>query len=821
MNPQNHELTTGQLRRICDPASFSFASTEELPPLDEVIGQDRAVRAVSFGIDIQSPGYNIYALGPAGTGKTATIRRFLEQKSAAEPVPDDWFYAFNFAEPDKPRAMRLPAGRGYELQREMDRLVEELRTEVPRSFQGEKYAQEQEQIEARFQKRQQELVQELEKEAEARGLRLIQTPRGMMILPLVNGEVITPEQIEFLNPEDRKKIESRQHEIEGRLRETMRRIRQLYLEAKEQMQDVDQEIVGFLINPLFEELEQKYAGYENVITFLAEIKSHILENVQTLRQIQEGEQMPLAMLADWQQSWFDQYKVNLIIDNRNTTGAPVIMESHPTYHKLLGRIQYQSRLGALVTDFTMIQEGALHHANGGYLVLDALDLLTKPFAWDALKRALKNKEIKIETMGEEFSPIATKSLEPEPIPLDVKVVLLGDPMLYYLLHYVDDDFQELFKVKADFAAQMDWGAETALKYAQFIGSLCREENLKHFDPSGVARVVEEGARMVNHQRKLGTKFGDILDLIHQASYWASHNGNSLVHDTDVQRAIDEKLYRSNQLEERLNELIEEGTILIDTESEVVGQVNGISVFPLGDYAFGKPSRITARTYVGTSGVVNIEREAKLGGRIHNKGTMILAGYLGGAYAQEHPLALSASITFEQLYEDVEGDSATAAELYALLSSLSGFPIKQGLAVTGSANQHGQIQAIGGVNEKIEGFFQVCKIKGLTGVQGVIIPQSNVKNLMLRSDIVAAVEEKQFHIYAISTADEGMALLTGKEAGERGPDGNYPEGTINRAIQDRLRGLAQRVQSFVHSDSGQRTADGTPQTADGRPQTAVS
>jgi lon-related putative ATP-dependent protease len=799
---QNHRLSTGQLRRICDPLMFHFASTEELPPLDEVIGQERAVRAVSFGIDIQSSGYNIYALGPAGTGKTTTIRKFLEQKAAAEPVPDDWCYAFNFGKPETPRALRLPAGKGRQLQRDMNRLVGELETEVPRAFEGEKYAEEQEQIQADFQKRQQALVQDLEKEAETRGLRLVQTPRGLMILPLVNGEVVMPEKFELMNAEDRRKIEGRQNEIQDRLRETMRRVRQLYLEAREQMQEVDREVIGFAIQALFEELEQKYSQHKNIQAYLADIRTHIMDNVQTLRQLQDGEQMPVTMMAELQQSWFDQYKVNLIVDNRHTQGAPVVMESHPTYHNLIGRIQYQSRLGALVTDFGMIRAGALHRANGGYLVLDVLQVLTKPFAWDALKRALKNQEIKIEPMGEEFNLIATKTLEPEPIPLDVKIVVLGDPILYYLLYNVDDDFRELFKVKADFAAQMDWEEETALKYAHFIGSLCREENLKHFDPSGVARVVEEGARMVNHQRKLGTKFGEIVDLIHQASYWASHNGNSLVKAADVQRAIDEKTCRSNQLEERLNELIEEETLLIDTEGDVVGQVNGISVFPLGDYSFGKPSRITARTYVGTGGIVNIERETKLAGRIHNKGTMILSGYLGGAYAQDEPLALAASVTFEQIYEEVEGDSATAAELYALLSSLSGFPIKQSLAVTGSVNQRGQIQAIGGVNEKIEGFFQVCKIKGLTGTQGVIIPQSNVKNLMLHHDIVAAVEEKQFHIYAISTADEGMAILTGKEAGERRLDGSYPEGTINRAVQDRLRELAQRVRSFAHVREGE-------------------
>jgi len=455
-----------------------------------------------------------------------------------------------------------------------------------------------------------------------------------------------------------------------------------------------------------------------------------------------------------------------------------------------------------VTNFRMIKGGSLHRANGGYLMVDAFEVLTKPFAWQVLKRALKNEEAIIESMAQAYGAITTRTLEPEPIPLDIKVILIGDPVLYYLLYHLDFDFQELFKVKADFEDRMEWNPDTARQYAQFVGTICREEGLKHFDPSGVARVVEHGARISDHRMKLSTKFGDIVDLIRQSSHWAGKNGNQLVQAGDVEKAIEEKTYRSSRIEERLQEMIEEGTILIDADGKVPGQGNGISVISLGDYSFGKPSRITARTYVGNGGVINIDREAKLGGKVYNKGTMILAGYLGGKYARDVPLALSASITFEQLYEEIEGDSAASAELYALLSSLSGYPIRQDLAVTGSVNQRGEVQAIGGVNEKIEGFFQICNMKGLTGSQGVIIPRENIKHLMLRDEVVEAAKEGKFHIYPVSTVDEGVELLTGIESGERQDDGTYPEDTVNSAVQVRILELADKAKEFSRREKGQ-------------------
>ncbi|MFQ5887053.1 MAG: Lon protease family protein, partial [Anaerolineae bacterium] len=488
-------------------------------------------------------------------------------------------------------------------------------------------------------------------------------------------------------------------------------------------------------------------------------------------------------------------RVNVLVDNSRLKGAPVILETNPTYSNLIGRIEHRAQLGALVTDFNMIRGGALHRANGGYLITDARAILRQPVAWEALKRALRNEEIRIEELAQQVSLISTVGLEPEPIPLEVKVVLIGDPLTYYLLYAYDEQVQKLFKVRADFAPDMDRTRENMMKYALFIGARCQEENLCHFDLSGVAKVVEYGSRLAEHKEKLTTRFAHIADIVREASYWAGQGGTDLVTAAHVQKAIEEKVYRSNRIEERVRELIEEGTLLVDTEGEVVGQVNGLSIVSLGDYDFGKPSRITAKTYLGKAGVINIEREAELSGRIHDKGVMILSGYMGGKYAQDKPLSLSASLCFEQSYEGVEGDSASSTELYALLSSLSGFPLKQDIAVTGSVNQQGEVQPVGEVTKKIEGFFDVCRVKGLTGEQGVIIPEQNVRNLMLREDVVEAVEKGQFHIYPVRSIDEGISVLTGQEAGGRQPDGTYPPGTVNYEVDKRLGELAERLKEF--------------------------
>jgi predicted ATP-dependent protease len=578
----------------------------------------------------------MFALGPTGTGKTTLVRKFLGTKAKGEPVPDDWCYVNNFGDSERPHALRLPAGTGQRLRAAMDRFVEELRVEIPRALEGEQYQQEHESVERDFARQRQQIFRELQEEAEARRFQLIQTPQGIGFAPMLNGEVMTPEQFAALDEGTRQRIEEAQRELQEALHERLRRIPQLQKEARERLQELDRRTVGFAVSHLIDELKEDFSEFEAVVSFLNEVQADILENVETFKQMEQleeaREQVPFGRLLDVQVNRFDRYRVNLLVDNSGLEGAPVILESNPSYHNLIGRVEHQAQFGALVTDFTMIKGGALHRANGGYLILNARDVLTKPFAWEALKRSLKNKEVIIETMGEELRVIATRTLEPEPIPLDVKVILIGDPQLYYLLYGLDEDFQELFKVKADFATEMDWGPECPEQYARFIGTICTEEGLRHFTPSGVARVVEHAARLVEDQTKLAVRFGDVVDLVRQANYWAGRNGNQLIEAEDVQRAIDEMIYRSNRIEERLREFIEDGVIMIDTEGAVTGQVNGISVLPMGDYAFGKPTRITARTGMGRSGVVHIDREIGLGGRIHNKGVMILAGYLQGKYA---------------------------------------------------------------------------------------------------------------------------------------------------------------------------------------------
>ena len=803
MVKQYKELPVEQLRRVCDPNLFAFKSTAELPALNQIIGQERAVRATTFGIDIESPGYHIFALGPAGTGKTTMIKELLERKSVDQPIPHDWCYVNNFDDSDKPQVLRLPAGRGSKLESDMDRFVEKLSDEIPSAFETKDYEKEREKIEVKFQEQRQALFEELEKATKSNNFALLQTPRGIALAPIVNGDVITQEQFTKLDEKESVEIEKSQVELQGELRHTIRRVQELEEKAKEEIRRLDQEVIGFAVEHLVNKIVEKYADLEEVVEFLQNVRTDILKNVDTFKQAKENEeaqrQLPFLAVQDGGKPNFDRYRVNLLVDNSHTQGAPVIFESNPTYPNLLGRIEHQVRLGALVTNFRMIKSGALHRANGGYLIVDARDILTKPMAWEGMKRALQDREIRIESMYESLGAISTRSLDPEPIPLDLKVIVISDPMIYYMLYNLDEDLRELFKVKADFSVQMDWTEDALHQYARFIGTVCQQEKLLAFSPSGVAKIIEQSARMVSHQNKLATKFRDIVDLIRQSSYWASKSGHKYVQDSDVRQAVEEQIYRSNQWEEYVQEMINEGTILIDTNGQTVGQVNGISVLPLGDYSFGKPSRITARTHVGKAGVVNIDREIELGGRIHNKGVMILTGYLGEKFAQEVPLTFSTSITFEQIYEEVEGDSASSAELYALLSSLSGYPVRQDLAVTGSVNQRGQVQAIGGVNEKIEGFFEVCKLKGLTGQQGVLIPESNIKNLMLREEVVQAVSEGKFHIYPVSTIDEGIELLTGIEAGERNTEGEYPENTLNFAVQARLKELAGKIQAFSSQD----------------------
>ncbi|MDI7275026.1 MAG: ATP-binding protein [Anaerolineae bacterium] len=804
------ELQPEALRRAEDPAQFHFASTAELEPLLEVIGQPRAVAAVGFGVSIPSTGYNMYALGPSGTGRTTTIRRFLEREAATRPVPDDWVYVYNFQEPHRPRAIRLPAGRGVQLRSDMNNLVGELKTEIPRAFESEDYERQKERIAREVAEQKQEELNKLERYAAERGFTIVRTPSGIGIAPLRAGKPLSPEEYALLERGEREHLEAEGRQLQAALNATLRMSRRLDRTARERLQRLDREVAAFAIGPIFDEMREAYADHPAVLEYLSAAQRDVIDNLEAFRQARAAEtgEVPaaLARLIAAQAPSLDRYSVNVLVDNSQARGAPLIMEANPTFPNLIGRIEYRAQFGALVTDFTLIKSGALHRANGGYLVLGVREVLLSPFAWDALKRALKTRCVRVEEMGAEYRFISTATIEPEPIPLDAKVVLIGDPLLYYLLYAYDEDFRELFKVKADFAVVMDRDERSVQEYARFIANVCREEGLRHFDPTGVARLVEQSSRMVEDQRKLATRFGDVIDLVREASYWAGTNGHELVDASDVRKAVETRIYRSNQIEEQIREMIERGIILISVEGESLGQVNGLSVVPLGDYQFGRPSRITARIWPGREGVVDIQRETKLGGPIHSKGVLTLAGYLAGKYAVEQPLTLSASINFEQLYGEVEGDSASSTELYALLSGLSGYPIRQGLAVTGSVNQYGRVQAIGGVNEKVEGFYDVCRVMGLSGQQGVLVPADNVQHLMLREDVIDAVREGRFHVYPVGTIDEGIEVLTGRPAGERGPDGRYPEGTVNAAVEERLRELAEAVRRYEPGREERRRAE---------------
>ncbi len=790
MTDKPRELGPDELWNPCEASLFDFGTTASLPGDIVVIGQDRAVQAIDLGVGVASFGFNIFALGYAGTGRTTTLRTFLDRVAADQPVPNDWIYVNNFADPNRPNAITLPPGTAIQLRHDMQELVNDLLREIPRAFESEDYEKQKESIIREMQEQRNQSFVQLEHRVNERGFTLLKTAMGLGIAPVLNGQVLTPEAYQQLDEGTQKEIEGRQQLLQSEMAETMRSIRDLEKRTKRQLYDFDREIADFAVSHLIEDLKTTYGHLEELPEYLAAVQADIVDNVEGFKgQEEAGDGLASAMRAGQREALLKRYSVNVIVDNSQQQGAPVIFQPNPTYANLIGRIEHRAEFGAMVTDFSMIKAGCLHRANGGYLVAEMRGLLANPLAWEALKRSIKNCYIRTEEAGAQLQLISTVTLEPEPIPLNVKVLLIGDPLTYYLLHEYDEDFRKLFKVKADFGARFDRTPETCQHYAQFIAARCNEEGLLPFDQQAVGRVVEFGSRLADHQKKLSTRFGEIADLVREASYWAKRRGGEQTTARDVQEAIDQRIYRSNRAEEEIQERIDDGTVRVDVGGAVVGQVNGLSVLALGDYAFGKPSRITASTYTGRSGVVSLDREAKLSGRIYDKGLLTLTGYLGGKYALGKPLSLSASISFEQLYDEIEGDSASSTELYALLSSLSGLAIKQGIAVTGSVDQQGNIQPIGGANEKIEGFFETCRQRGLTGEHGVMIPEQNIPNLMLRADVRQAVAEGQFHIYPVRTVDEGIEILTGVPAGAFQEDGTYPEDSVHGHVMARLEEIA--------------------------------
>jgi len=798
------ELQPSQLYQPTDPEQFAFETTAELPDLKIPIGQPRAVEAMQFGTDIQRKGFNVFALGPTGVDKQAFVRQFFESEAQEEPVPSDWCYVNDFDSPHKPRAIELPAGTGAQFRKDMQQLVEELRTGLPAAFEGDEYQNRHQAIAEEFKEQQEQAFKELQEKAQEQGLAVLRTPAGLAFAPVREGEVLSREEVEKLTEEQRAKLEQ---DVEGLQDELQRILRQMPIwqrQMRDKMRELDGEVARFAVGGLIDELVEKYGDHEEIAEYLEDVRKDVVENASDFlsNEQQEAAANLSAMLTGGRQSGpgrqgsLRRYQVNLIVDHGNSEGAPVVYEDNPAFQNLIGRVEHMAQMGALLTDFNLIKPGALHLANGGYLILDARKLLLQPYAWEGLKRALQAGQIRIESPGQMLSLISTVSLEPEPIPLDVKVGLVGEPMIYYLLWQADPEFAELFKVAADFEDSMDRNNENQELYARLIATLAHQEQLCPFNRGAVARVIEHSARLVGDREKMSTHMRDVADLLAEADFWAGKAQREVVSAEDVQKAIDARIYRSDRLRERVQEAILRETVLIDTDGAQVGQVNGLSVAQLGDFAFGRPTRISAQVRMGKGEVIDIEREVELGGPIHSKGVLILSGFLGGRYASDRPLSLSASLVFEQSYGGVEGDSASSAELYALLSAISQVPIRQSFAVTGSVNQHGQVQAIGGVNEKIEGFFDICSARGLTGQQGVLIPVSNIKHLMLRDDVVKAVADGQFHIYPVEHIDQGIELLTGVTAGQRDEQGHYPEGSINDLVEKRLVELAEARAEFA-------------------------
>ncbi len=784
-------LSPDALKWSYDPAE-PLPAEESAPSGTKFIGQDRAERALALGLEVRSTEFNIYVAGPPGTGRFTMCRSFCERVAGGRAVPSSIAFVHNFSDAERSIWLKFPPGLGRAFRDDMAALIAELRDAIPKAFEGESHDAERKKVVESVQARQQELLSELEGRARKAGFTIRPGQGGFSLIPLINGEPATEEAFEKLAPEERERIAKERNAFSADVGDFVKHTRALEKELRARIRELEKDVALSVVRAPLDDLREKYRDFKKVLAYLDNVQAHILGNLAPFRPSEEEGQggMPFPFARrPYEEDPFRVYEVNLVVDTADLDCAPVVFESNPNFSNLFGRVERRAVFGAYTTDFTMIRAGAMVAASGGFLLLNALDVLISPGVWPALKRAIRTRCVRIEDLGETYG-WTQGGIKPEPVPVDVKVILMGSPWAYYLLLHHDEDFHKLFKVKADFSAMIDRTPESLRDFRAFIEFHQRKSDLLPFNEEAVARLLEESSRQVAHKKKLSARFGELHELLLEADHWARAEGVNEVGRSQVVRAIEERRRRADLLDERLRELIVEGSLLIDVEGAVVGQVNGLAVIDLGDYSFGKPSRITAQAFMGERGVVNIERESKLSGNIHDKGVLILQGYLGATYARKRPLALSASICFEQSYSGVDGDSASSTELYAILSSLADLPIQQGLAVTGSVNQRGEIQPIGGVNEKIEGFFEVCRSKGgLNGGQGVLIPHQNVQNLMLREEVIQAVEEGKFRIYPVRTVDEGIGLLTGVPAGERDPaTGEFPPGTVHGRVEARLRAM---------------------------------
>ncbi len=784
MDNKKYRLKAEDLRQECDTNIFNFNSTAEVEPLRGIIGQDRAVRSLDFGLKINNPGYNVYLAGAFGTGKTTLAREMLEKRATREPVPSDWCYVHNFKNPDSPQALELPAGKGKEFKKDLELKLEKSIANISQIFEGEDFEYKKNQILTMFVEETNRLYIRADEEARAYGFTISRNQNGISSVPLKNGEALNQEEYLNMSEEERAELMKRSSLVQEKLNEAFRQYRELEKDVKKQIKELEQETARSIITPYFNNLLNKYCAFSKVITYLEDLQQDLLDNLELYTKAEEPSSSNLFRYVSRRNSK-RRYQVNLVVDNSERNHAPVVFETNPTYSNLFGQIEYEGEFGILATDFTKIKAGSIHQANGGYLILHVYDIIRNYYVWNSLKRVLKNQVINLESISRMMGISNTETLQPEPIPANIKVVLIGEPIYYYWLYAYDEEFQKLFKIRADFDVDMERNHKHVSEYARLISSVCESEKLNHFTPEAVARVVDYGSRMAGDRSKLTTLFNRLVEIIYEANNWARQDSSELVEEQHVIKAIEEKKHRSSMLQERALELIKQNLLLINLDSWHVGEINGLAVYEIGDHIFGRPVRITAKTFMGEKGLVNIEREILMSGSIHSKGVLTLYGYMGAQYAQDKPLSLSASLTFEQSYQGIEGDSASSAELYALLSSLAEVPIYQGIAVTGSVNQNGEIQPVGGVNQKIEGFYKVCKERGLNGKQGVIIPKQNAEQLMLDLEVVKAVKNEMFNVWAVGHINEGLEILTGKVAGKRGEGGKFTTDSVHYLVDKKL------------------------------------
>ncbi|MBP3707163.1 MAG: AAA family ATPase [Clostridia bacterium] len=785
-----NELNYKDLKAFCDPSIFKFKTTEELTNIETGIGQDRGIRALEFGLNVDIKGYNLYLEGPSGVGKTMYTKHYLDKLSKKKKTPCDWCYIYNFNNPNEPIALPLHAGQGREFRDYMDSFIKDIRNDLKNTFSNDDFEKEKTMITQAYEEKKTALMEKLNKKSKKYGFQVKSAQNGIYMMPVINGKAIEQEEFDQLDDDVKQSFEDNSNIVQEQILQVISEIKNIERDSQKKLSEWQSNVALLTINAHINYIRSKFKRNKKISTFLENIKKDILKNIDSFLAdpSAETQTQPTPGKPEPPKPWLN-YRVNLFIDNSEQEGAPVIMDSDYSYHNIFGKLEYENYFGSLKTDYTMLKPGLLHQANGGYIIFQASDLVENAICYENLKKSLRQKQLLIENTADPRSSMVLISLKPEPIPLDIKVIIIGSEEIYQTLSTIDPEFMKLFKIKVEFEDSTDNTEENMNKIAKFIHGFCEQEELPPLDASAVAKIMEYSSRLADNQDKLSTRFNDLSQIIAEASTWATMNKSKIVTSEFVDMALSERVARVKKYDSMYLEMIKENTLLIDTSGFKVGQINGLTVINIGDYSFGKPVKLTANTYTGKTGVINIEREVELSGSSHSKGVYILSGFLGERFAQEIPLSLTASICFEQLYSGVDGDSASSTELYAILSSLSGIPINQSFAVTGSVNQKGEIQPIGGVNEKIEGFFQICKMRGLDGTHSVMIPIQNVKNLNLSDEVIQAVKDGKFHIYAINTIDEGIELLTGVPAGKKDKDGNFPAGTINYLAYEKLKKYA--------------------------------